>query len=79
MTPEQDALIRQAADLEDATVTSFVLGTVTERAATVIEQRRDLILSNRAFDRFIAALDDPPTAVPQLTELFQRHPKLPEA
>lgn len=78
VTPEQDALIRQAADLEDATVTTFVLDTVTERAATVIEQHRDVTLSNKAFDRFIGALDDPPAAVPQLRELFQRHPKLPE-
>ena len=79
MTPEQDALIREAADLEHATVTSFLLDTVTARAATVIEQRRDVILSNDAFDRFIAELDKPATAVAQLSDLFERHPKLPEA
>ena len=79
VTPEQDALIRQAADLEHATVTSFVLDTVTARAATVIEQRRDLALSNEAFDRFMAELDKPATPVEQLSDLFQRHPKLPEA
>ncbi len=79
MSPEQDALIRQAADLEHATVTSFVLDTVTARAATVIEQRRDVTLSNETFDRFIAELDKPATAVPQLSDLFHRHPKLPEA
>ncbi len=32
VTPEQDALIRQAADLEDTTVTAFVLDIVTSRA-----------------------------------------------
>lgn len=79
VTPEQDALIREAAELEDATVTSFVLETVTARATTVIEQRRDVTLSNAAFERFIAELDKPAAAVPQLTDLFQRHPKLPEA
>ena len=79
MTPEQDALIREAADLEHATVTTFVLDTVTARATTVIEQRRDMALSNEAFDRFIAALDAPPATVPELVDLFQRHPKLPEA
>ncbi len=78
MTPEQDALIRQAADLEHATVTTFVLDTVTARATSVIEQRRDVTLSNEAFDRFIAVLDEPPTTVPELVDLFQRHPKLPE-
>lgn len=78
VTPEQDALIREAADLEHATVTTFVLDTVTARATTVIEQRRDVTLSNEAFDRFIAALDEPPTTVPELVDLFQRQPKLPE-
>lgn len=79
MTPEQDALIREAANLEHATVTSFLLDTVTARAASVIEQRRDVTLSNDAFDRFMAELDKPATAVPELRDLFQRHPKLPEA
>ena len=79
VTPEQDALIREAADLEDTTVTAFVLDAVTARAETVIEQRRDVTLSNDAFDRFIAELDKPPAAVPQLVDLFRRHPGLPEA
>lgn len=79
VSPEQDALIRHAADLEDITVTAFVLDTVTAHATTVIAQRRDLVLSNPAFDRFIAELDKPPAAVPQLSDLFRRHPKLPEA
>lgn len=79
MTPEQDALIREAANLEHATVTSFLLDTVTARAASVIEQRRDVTLSNDAFDRFMAELDKPATAVAELRDLFQRHPKLPEA
>lgn len=79
VTPDQDALIREAADLEAATVTAFVLDTVTARARAVIEQRRDAKLSNKAFDRFVAELDKPSAAVPQLVDLFRRHPKLPEA
>lgn len=79
VTPEQDALIRQAASLEDETVTAFVLGTVTARATTVIEQHRDIALAGEAFDRFMAVLDAPATPVPQLTALFRRYPKLPDA
>ena len=79
VSPEQDALIRQAAELEDTTVTAFVLGTATARAATVIERHRDLVLSDDAFDRFIGALDKPPAVVPELSELFSKHAKLPEA
>jgi uncharacterized protein (DUF1778 family) len=48
VTPEQDALIRRAADLEeDTTVTVFVLDTVTLRANRVVQQHRDLVLSNQ--------------------------------
>ncbi len=77
VTAEQDALIRQAADLEDTTVTAFVLDTVTYRAKGVIKQHRDLVLSNEAFDRFIVELDNPAEPVPQLVELFEKNPKLP--
>lgn len=79
VSPEQDVLIRQAADLQDTTVTAFVLDTVTARAHEVVEQYRDLVLSNTAFDRFIAELDKPPVAVNELVELFEAHPRLPEA
>ena len=78
VTPEQDALIRQAAYLEDTTVTAFVLDTVTARAKRVLKQHQDLVLSNDAFDRFIAELDQPAEAVPELVDLFKRHPKLRE-
>ncbi|MBW3546601.1 MAG: DUF1778 domain-containing protein [Actinobacteria bacterium] len=76
VTPEQDALIRQAADLEDTTVTAFVLDTVTARAKGVIKQRQDLVLSNEAFDRFIAELDKPAEPAPELVELFKENPAL---
>lgn len=73
VTPEQDALIRQAADLEDTTVTAFVLDTVTSRARKLLKQNHDLVLSNEAFDQFIAELDKPAEVVPELVELFRRH------
>ncbi|HWI05091.1 MAG TPA: DUF1778 domain-containing protein [Acidimicrobiales bacterium] len=79
VTPEQDALVRQAADLEGSTVTAFMLETVTARAKRVVKQHQELVLSNDAFDRFIAELDKPAEPVPELVELFKRNPKLPEA
>lgn len=79
VTPEQDALIRQAANLEETTVTAFVLDTVTSRARGVVKQHQDLVLSNQAFDRFIAELDKPAEPVPELVELFKNNPKLHEA
>lgn len=79
VTPDQDALIRHAADLEDTTVTAFVLETVTSRAKRVVKQHQEIVLSNEAFDRFIAELDKPDEAVPELVELFKKNPKLREA
>ena len=79
VTPEQDALIREAADLEDTTVTAFVLDTATNRARRVIRQHQEIVLSNEAFDRFIAELDKPAKPVPELVKLFKRHSKIPEA
>jgi uncharacterized protein (DUF1778 family) len=55
VTPEQGAPIRQAADLEDTTVTAFVLDTVTSRARRVIKDQDAIVLSNGAFDRFSTA------------------------
>ncbi len=78
VTPEQDALIREAADLEDTTVSAFLLDTATVRAKKVIKQHQDLVLSNDAFDRFLAELDKPAQSVPELVELFRQNPKLPE-
>lgn len=78
VTPEQEALIRHAADLEGTTVTAFVLDTMTAQASSVIEGHRDLVLSNEAFDRFLAELDKPAVPVPELVELFRSHPKLPD-
>jgi len=79
VTPDQDALIRQAADLEDTTVTAFVLDTVTSRAKGLVRQHQDLVLSNQAFDRFITELDKPAKPVPELVDLFKNNPKLREA
>ena len=78
MTPEQDALIRQAADLEETTVTAFVLETVTSRAKRVVKQHQDLILTNERFDRFLLELDKPAKPIAELVELFEQNPPLSE-
>lgn len=73
VSAEQDALIRQAAVLEDTSVTAFVLDAVTSKAKKLVKQNHDLLLSNEAFDRFIAELDKPAEVVPELRALFNRH------
>ncbi|HVM55677.1 MAG TPA: DUF1778 domain-containing protein [Acidimicrobiales bacterium] len=77
VSADQDALIREAADLEGTTITAFVMDTTIARARRVLRQHQDVVLSNEAFDRFIAELDRPPEPVAELTELFRSNPKLP--
>jgi uncharacterized protein (DUF1778 family) len=74
ITPDQEALIREAADLTHETVTSFVLNTATERARKLLDARRTVTLPNEAFDRFYAALDEPEAIVPELVELLRAEP-----
>lgn len=74
VTAEQDALIRQAADLERESVTAFVLDTVTARARKVLEEQNTITLANEAFDRFYATLDEAATVVPELVKLFATEP-----
>lgn len=74
VTAEQEALIRQAADLEHETVTTFLLETATERAHRVLKASSTVTLENEAFDRFYAALDDPAEVVPDLVRLFGKAP-----
>ncbi|MGQ0467660.1 MAG: type II toxin-antitoxin system TacA family antitoxin [Sporichthyaceae bacterium] len=76
VSPAQDALIRQAAELEGTTVSAFVLDTVAERAAQVVDSHRDVLLSDQAYARFLAELDAPAVVVQELVSLFGR-PVLP--
>ena len=71
-TDEQNALIRQAAALRGWTVTQFVLDSAVERAEQVLREQRTLTLPNKVFDAFMAALDGPAEAVPELVDLFNR-------
>jgi len=60
----------------DTTVTAFALDSVTARAKRLVKQHQDLVLSNDAFDRFVDELDKPASPVPELVEMFERHPKI---
>lgn len=70
VTAEQDALIREAAAASGQTVTAFLLAAAEQRARTILEERRHLVMSSRAFAAFVAALDEPAMAVPEMSGLF---------
>lgn len=70
VTGEQDALIREAAAAEGQTISAFLLGAAEQRARDVLEERRHLVISDRAFAKFAAALDGPGEYVPAINELL---------
>lgn len=76
VSAEHIDLIREAATLEGKTVSAFVMETATSRAREVLSDHRDLVLSAEAFELFIAELDKPAEAVPELVELFNRPRRL---
>jgi len=78
VTDTQDALIREAAAMAGENVTTFLLVAAEQRASELLESRRHLVMSTRAFQQFAAALDSPGASVPQLRELFAESP-IPEA
>lgn len=51
-------------------MTAFLLSAAEERARRVLDQRRHLMMSDRAFRAFSAALDAPGETVAALDELF---------
>jgi uncharacterized protein (DUF1778 family) len=71
VTDEQDAIIREAAMLAGETLTAFLLSAAQERARELLDERRHLVMSDRAFERFSEALEAPAEQVPALTELFR--------
>jgi uncharacterized protein (DUF1778 family) len=77
VTSEQDAIIREAAAAAGQTVTAFLLSAAEERARSLLESRRHLVLSERAFDALTTTLDAPAEPVPEMIELF-RLPRIPE-
>lgn len=74
VTDSQDTLIREAAAMAGETVTTFLLVAAEQRANELLESRRHLVMSARAFQQFSAALDTPGEPVTELQELFTVEP-----
>lgn len=70
-TPEQHALIRQAADSLGRSYSDFILESATEKAVDVLADRRVFVLSDDRWNAFVAALDAPARPVAALVALFK--------
>lgn len=71
VSDEQDAIIREGAALAGQTITAFLLDAAQERAHGLLDERRHLVMSEGAFERFAQALEEPPEQIPALSELFR--------
>lgn len=60
--PADKDLVEKAAGIERESLTDFVLRAIRERARQVIQEHEEIVLTERDFDRFLAALDNPPPA-----------------
>lgn len=70
LTPEQDALIRRAAEVEGTDLTSFTVTATLAHARDVLADRRLFVLDAPAWTEFNALLDRPVVHKPMLEELF---------
>ncbi len=69
-TARQRALIQQAAEATDRSVTDFVLGSATLAAERILADRRWFVLSDQERARFEVILERPVVYKPRLKALF---------
>ncbi len=76
ISKELHATLKRAAELQNRTMTDFVIGAIQDAARNAIEQAESLRLSLADQERFAQALLSPPRATPALSRAFARHRKL---
>ena len=72
LTPEQDALIRHAAEVEGLDLTSFCVRATVAHARDVLADRRHFVIDDAAWTEFNALLDRPVQIKPALAKLFAK-------
>lgn len=70
LTAEQDALIRQAAEVEGTDLTNFTVTATLAHAREVLADRRLFSLDDAAWETFLEVLDRPAAIKPRLAALF---------
>jgi len=76
ISKELHATLKRAAELQNRTITDFVIDAVQEAARKAIEQTEFLMLSLADQERFARALLSPPEAKLALKRALARHRKL---
>jgi uncharacterized protein (DUF1778 family) len=76
ITPELQALLKRAAEIEGRTVSDFVVTAVRDAAERRIERSQVITLSLDDQRAFVEAILDPPEPTPALRRAFERHKAL---
>ncbi len=71
-TPQAKAMIERAATLMGATVSGFMLQNAYEAARRIVADDDSLILSQQAFESFVAACEKPRKPTAALRKLMAR-------
>lgn len=72
LTPEQDALIRHAAEVEGLDLTSFTVRATVAHARDVLADRRHFLIDDTAWTEFNALLDRPVQFKEALAKMFAK-------
>lgn len=71
VTPNQEALIRKAAEITGKNVTQFVLNSACEAAENALMDQRVFFASDDVYQAFQDALDRPASVNPKLKKLLR--------
>ena len=69
-SPEAKALIERAAAIMGSTVSSFMLQNAYEAARRIVSEKDTVMLSQEAFEAFIAICENPPEPTDALRKLM---------
>jgi len=69
-TQKQKDLIARAASSRNMTISDFVLENAVEAAEALEMDNANFVVSRERYEQFLAALDEPPRAIPALRKLF---------
>ncbi len=72
ITPTQKALIEQAAAAQGRTLSEFMVGASTAAAHLALADQNRFVLTDEQMARFLQRLDEEPTEIAGLRELFAR-------
>jgi len=73
LNPETKSLIQEAAELQNQTITQFVVAALSDAAGKVVTEHKQTVLTDRDRDRFLALLDAPPAPNKALKAAVKRY------